>query len=304
MGVQVTGPERAAPHEDYRELFELTPAAYLVTDSTGMVRQANRRASRLLGTTGRFLVGKSLSSFVDAEQRAAFRERLGQAEQLEAAAPWILRVRPRGGEPVMVAVAVTAARDHNGRAVALRWLLSELPPGMRSGATTLLGRARDEPPGVDAGPGRPDQERLGHTLEEVVLAAVSLLRADHVSVMAYDNGGEHRWMITAGDVGDAFERIRRELAAGPCTEAVRRGRPVWTRDVVTDERWPNLVRALAASQDVHGALAAPVLVDGRGAGACLALSATARVWSEAELAAIRAFAAVIAQALAASSRPR
>jgi len=140
MGVYVTGQERPAPHEDYQELFDLTPAAYLVTDSSGMVRQANRRASRLLGTTGRFLAGRSLSSFVDAEQRAAFRERLGRAEQLEAAAPWLLRVRPRGGEPVTVAVSVTAARDHSGRPVALRWLLFELPPGMLgTGVTELPG---------------------------------------------------------------------------------------------------------------------------------------------------------------------
>jgi PAS domain S-box-containing protein len=140
MGVYVTGQERPAPHEDYQELFDFTPAAYLVTDSSGMVRQANRRASRLLGTTGRFLAGRSLSSFVDAEQRAAFRERLGRAEQLEAAAPWLLRVRPRGGEPVTVAVSVTAARDHTGRPVALRWLLFELPPGMLgTGVTELPG---------------------------------------------------------------------------------------------------------------------------------------------------------------------
>jgi PAS domain S-box-containing protein len=298
MGVGVTGQERPAPHEDYRELFDRTPAAYLVTDSSGTVRQASRRACRLLGTTGRFLAGRALSSFVDAEQRAAFRERLGQTEQLEEAAPWMLRVRPRGGEPVTVAVAVSAARDRSGRPVALRWLLFELPPGMRG---PMLGAAAEEPPvGDSAADGR--LGRLGHTLEEVVLAAASLLRADHVSVVAYDEGGEHRWMIAAGDLGDAFERVRRELAAGPCAEAVRRGRPVWTRDVVTDERWPGLVRALAARQGVHGALAAPVLVNGRAAGACLALSASARVWSETELAASRAFAAVIAQALASSSR--
>ncbi len=128
MGVNVTGKQRATPHEDYRELFDFTPAAYLVTDSSGTVRQSNRRASRLLGSTGRFLAGKPLSSFVDAEQRAAFRERLRRAEQLEGAAPWMLRVRPRGGEPVPVAVSVSVARNHAGRPVALRWLLLELPP--------------------------------------------------------------------------------------------------------------------------------------------------------------------------------
>jgi PAS domain S-box-containing protein len=284
-GVLVSGHEGAAPHEDYRELFDSTPAAYLVTDTTGTVRLASRRASRLLGTTGRFLVGRSVAGFVDAEQRAAFRERLRRPEQLDGGAPWLLRVRPRGGGPVTVAVSVTIARGHGGRPVALRWLLLELPVGLRDS-----GEARGG-----------DPEWLGRTLEAVTLAAVTLLRADHVSVMAYDSGGEHRWMIAAGDAGDAFERIRGELAAGPCTEAVRRARPVWTSDLATDHRWPRLVEAVRAQRDVHGALAAPVLVEGRGAGACVALSASTRVWSEAELSATRAFAAVVAQALLGAS---
>jgi PAS domain S-box-containing protein len=122
--------DRAASHEDYRELFDLAPAAYLVTDTTGTVRQASRRASRLLGTTRRFLDGKSLASFVDAEQRAAFRERLGRVEQLDGAAPWLLRVRPRGGEPVTVAVSLAVARGH-GRPATLLWLLLELPATLR-----------------------------------------------------------------------------------------------------------------------------------------------------------------------------
>jgi PAS domain S-box-containing protein len=295
--VHVSGQERVAPHENYQELYDLTPAAYVVTDPNGTILQANRRASRLLATTSRFLGGRALSSFVDAEQRAAFRERLGQTERLEGAEPWLLRVGARGGEPVTVAVAVTAARDDDGRTVALRWLLAELPTGPV------------EPAGGNSRPGRgavvatrPHRERLVQTLEEVALAAVSLLRADHVGVLADDGGGDHRWMVAAGDAGEAFERLRRELAAGPCLEAMRLGRAVWTHDIVTDQRWPGLIRAVATRQDLRGALAAPVLVGGRGAGACLVLSVSARVWSDAELAATRAFAAVVAQALAASSR--
>jgi PAS domain S-box-containing protein len=286
MGVHVSGQERAAPHENYQELYDLMPAAYLVTDPNGIILQTNRRASRLLGTTGRFLGGRALSSFVAAEQRAAFRERLGHAEALEGAGPWLLRVGARGGQPVTVAVAVTAARDDSGRTVALRWLLAELPRGQ-----PVRGDGRPE-----RGAGT-DPERLVGILEKVARAAVSLLRADHVSVIAQDGDGDHRWMAAAGHAGEAFERLRRELAAGPCLEAMRLGRAVWTHDIVTDQRWPELIRAVATRQDLRGALAAPVLVDGRGAGACLALSAATRVWSDAELAATRAFAAVVAEVL-------
>jgi PAS domain S-box-containing protein len=295
MGVLVSGQERVAPHENYQELYDLTPAAYLVTDANGTILLANRRASRLLGTTSRFLGGRSLSSFVDAEQRAAFRERFGRADSLEDAAPWLLRVGARGGRPATVAVAVTAARDSSGRTVALRWLLADLPPP----------GADDRPAGARAvggrGAGASDPEGLVRTLEEVALAAVTMLRANHVSVLAGDGNGAHRWLVAAGDASEAFERLQLELAAGPCLEAIRLGRAVWTHDIVTDQRWPDLIRAVATRQDLRGALAAPVLVSGRGAGACLALCASPRIWSDTELAATRAFAAVAAQAMAAES---
>jgi PAS domain S-box-containing protein len=287
LGVLVTGQERVAPHENYQELYDLTPAAYLVTDPNGTILLANRRASRLLGTTSRFLGGRSLSSFVDAEQRAAFRERLGRADALEGAAPWLLRVGARGGRPATVTVAVTAARDDSGKTVALRWLLADLPPAGADDAA--VGGVREPEP-------------LVRTLGEVALAAVALLPADHVSVIAGDGYGEHRWLVTAGDASEAFERLRGELASGPCVEAIRLGRAVWTHDIVTDQRWPDLIRAVATRQDLRGALAAPVLVSGRGAGACLALSAAPRIWSDTELAATRAFAGVAAQAMALESR--
>src|SRR5215211_29734 len=44
--------------ERYRALFEQAPVAYLVTDRDGLVRQANSRASALLGVDRQRLVGK------------------------------------------------------------------------------------------------------------------------------------------------------------------------------------------------------------------------------------------------------
>lgn len=255
-----------------RELFDGTPAALLVTDMQGLVRDANRRASRLLGATGHSLAGRPLVSFVDAEHRVGFRERLALGDQLQDARPWALRVRPRGGEPVTVTVSVSVTRDH-GRTTGLCWLLLELPAGLRE----------------------PRRDPLGQSLEQVALAALSLLRADHVGVMLLDDGA-HRWAVSAGELDRTFERIRDALAAGPCMEAMRRGRPVWTRDIATDSRWPDLVAAVGG-EDVHGALAAVVMAEGRRVGACAALTASARVWGESELAAMRAFAAVIGRGL-------
>jgi PAS domain S-box-containing protein len=258
----------------YRELFDGTPAAYLATDMYGQVREANRRASRLLGATSRSLAGQPLVSFVDAEHRVGFRERLARADRLHDEPPWVLRVRARGGEPVTVAVSVSVSggpEDPTG----LRWLLLELPAGLRE--------ERKEP--------------LSLSLDQVALAAHSLLRADHVGVVLMDEQGAGQWVVAAGELGGSFDRISEALVAGPCLEAMRRGRPVWTRDLGADSRWPELVSAAAQSDDVRGALAAAVVAEGMPVGACVALTTSARVWGEPELAAMCAFAAVIGQAV-------
>jgi PAS domain S-box-containing protein len=263
----------------YRELFDGTPAAYLVTDMYGQIREANRRASRLLGATSRSLTGQPLVSFVDAEHRVGFRERLARADRLHDEPPWVLRVRARGGEPVTVAVSVSVSGGPDD-STGLRWLLLELPAGLR--------QEREQP--------------LSLSLDQVALAAHSLLRADHLGVVLMDEQGTHQWVVAAGGLGGSFDRISEALVVGPCLEAMRRGRPVWTRDVGADSRWPELISAAAQCDDVRGALAASVVAEGMPVGACVALTASARVWGESELAAMRAFAAVIGRAVADQER--
>jgi PAS domain-containing protein len=50
----------------YRELFELAPDAYLVTDASGRILEANRAAVTLLGLPHRALIGRLVSSLVTA----------------------------------------------------------------------------------------------------------------------------------------------------------------------------------------------------------------------------------------------
>ncbi|MGZ8399417.1 MAG: PAS domain-containing protein, partial [Gemmatimonadales bacterium] len=45
----------------YQELFDFAPGAYLVTDPSAIVRQANRSAARLLNVPPTFLAGKALA---------------------------------------------------------------------------------------------------------------------------------------------------------------------------------------------------------------------------------------------------
>jgi PAS domain S-box-containing protein len=151
------GHERTeAERERYQALFLLAPAAYLVTDPVGLIREANLRAVTLLGVDCRFVVGKPLVSFVHAEDRWPFRDRLAREDMAE----WRVRLHPRGGEPIPVTVSVAVGRDRSGTVQQLRWLLWPPPEVELGPVLTATGDAErafewaqrdlDEGPCVDA----------------------------------------------------------------------------------------------------------------------------------------------------------
>src|ERR1700682_1667854 len=51
--------------QKYFELFEFAPDACFLTDSHGIIREANVAASQLLGVPAQFLAGKMLPGFFD-----------------------------------------------------------------------------------------------------------------------------------------------------------------------------------------------------------------------------------------------
>jgi PAS domain S-box-containing protein len=53
----------------YRELFDLAPDGYLVTDTAGVILESNQAASELFGTAGQFLRHKPVVVFVDSADR-------------------------------------------------------------------------------------------------------------------------------------------------------------------------------------------------------------------------------------------
>jgi PAS domain S-box-containing protein len=122
----------AAERERYRELFQLAPAAYLVTDAHGLVLDANWPSAMLLGVPAEALLGKPLAVYVADEDRQRFRHRLLHANGMDLR-EWELRLRTRRGRTLRVAATVGTAREVGGRAGGLRWLLRELPSGMAIG---------------------------------------------------------------------------------------------------------------------------------------------------------------------------
>lgn len=122
----------------YQELFDLAPDAYLVTDMSGVVREANAAATRLLGLAGPLLAGKPLAVYVAQEERRRFRRKLLRLAEGDGTSEWEVRLQPRHGQALPAALTVSVARsDPRGEPVGLRWLVRDLRDPQRAEADRL-----------------------------------------------------------------------------------------------------------------------------------------------------------------------
>jgi diguanylate cyclase (GGDEF)-like protein/PAS domain S-box-containing protein len=110
----------------YQELFHMAPDGYLVTDTTGIVIEANRAAAELFAVRSDLLIGKPLVLFLGRESRQAFTTRLARFARGEEAREWELVIQPRGRPPVPASVGVASARDVDGVLVGLRWVIHDI----------------------------------------------------------------------------------------------------------------------------------------------------------------------------------
>ena len=99
-----------AERQRFSELFDLAPDAYLVTDLHGLMRQANRAAAALLGTTQDSLPGCRLDDHVPEADRPALLWQLAQLGASPTGVPrcWEMRLKRRTGEMLEAALTVAA----------------------------------------------------------------------------------------------------------------------------------------------------------------------------------------------------
>jgi two-component system, cell cycle sensor histidine kinase and response regulator CckA len=126
----------------YRELFELAPDGYVISDAQGIVEEANHAAAALLHTSEIALRGKPLAVFVAPSGRQAFRSLLREvaasgrqvenyelqlAPRAPAAAPASCDGR-QAPPPAKVVVLLTVVRDEArpDRPARLRWILRDV----------------------------------------------------------------------------------------------------------------------------------------------------------------------------------
>ena len=111
----------------YQELFEFGPDGYLVTTSTGVIREANRMAATLLGVPQAALFSKPLAVFIHIDQRPAFRVLLNDmAAGAMTTRTFETGIVPRRGGPFPAVLRVTLARSRRTDTSELRWTLRDV----------------------------------------------------------------------------------------------------------------------------------------------------------------------------------
>ena len=117
----------------YRDLFDFAPDGYLVTDKLGMIQEANRAASELLGVGQSFLAGKPLANFVPEPDRQEFRAILNSLGTGAEGRHWEGNLIPRHKPPFAASLAVSKVLDLRGaRPVGLRWLVRDISARKRT----------------------------------------------------------------------------------------------------------------------------------------------------------------------------
>ncbi len=131
----------------YRELFDLAPDGYLVTNTLGIILEANRAASELLGTPGHFLDQKPVVVFVDAADRRlvlnhlhdAVARRHGPVVEFEA------RFAPPNHESFPASVHLTVGGAADPADPRVRWLVRDVSRRLEAERALVASETRYRP---------------------------------------------------------------------------------------------------------------------------------------------------------------
>jgi PAS domain S-box-containing protein len=279
----------------YQDLFEFAPDAYLVTDTDGAIREANRAAAELLGIPQRLLLGKPLILFVAAEERSTFRSQLNRLVQAGPAGSrpaaegtqagrtlreeWVVPLQSQHGASFDAALTVAAVLDREDRLAALRWLLRDVTEYKRAerrlaaqhAVTQVLAKAATVAEGTPSvleaictsvgwEVGALWQVGVGSNRSVLVCVEVWSARGP-----ASRTGGISGTGGTRSSVGIAeFEAVTRQSTFSPSVGLPGRvwasGEPAWIVDVTRDGNFPRA--PVAAKAGLRAAFAFPIRLGG------------------------------------------
>jgi len=148
-------------------------------------------------------------------------------------------------------------------------------------------------------PGLPDPGDLFATLQRVIDATREVFQVDGASLALAHEDGSLRWVVVTDGAAGLLEDTQRELGEGPGLAAYGDGVAVRVLDLATERRFARLA-AVVTPRGLHGVLAVPVVVAGRPVGALSVYATEWCPWSGIDVAAVGAYAGVVAELVAAS----
>jgi PAS domain S-box-containing protein len=107
----------------YQDLFEFAPHGYLVSDTTGVIQEANHAAASLLSLPQTDLVGELLVLFIAESDREYFITQLQTLQQIDE---WEVHLQPPGGRTFPASLRAAAIYNSQGQQIGWRWLLSDI----------------------------------------------------------------------------------------------------------------------------------------------------------------------------------
>jgi GAF domain-containing protein len=137
------------------------------------------------------------------------------------------------------------------------------------------------------------------TLQRVIDATLGVFQVDGASLALEHEDGSLRWVVVTDGAARLLEDTQRELGEGPGLAAYDDAVAVTVVDLATERRFARLA-AVVTPRGLRGVLAVPVVVAGRPVGALSVYATEWCPWSGIDVAALGAYAGVVAELVAAS----
>ena len=146
-----------------------------------------------------------------------------------------------------------------------------------------------------------DPERgLAPTLQQIADAAKQLFAAHGAGLMLVDAEGALRWASASDQSAQTLEDGQERLAQGPCAVAFSQRLPAAVGNLPAEPGWEEFAQVLVA-EGICAALSVPVELDGGVIGTLDIYAREARDWDPSEVAALQAYAALVASLLSAAA---
>lgn len=114
-------------HANYLNLLQFSPDGYLITDNNGVIREANPAASQMLHKAMQYLVGKPLVTWIEDQDRKAFRTHINRILQHGSVENFEMRMNfHKQNTGAIFSFAAGPVRGETGIVVAVRWMIRDV----------------------------------------------------------------------------------------------------------------------------------------------------------------------------------